>query len=364
MNLQSPCSLLIIVSLSLNEVVLAQQNSSAHASTDHQDSYHPGITFIVGILSVMLSIVFLVLAYAKFCYGSYSYMNGIAPRHGADAQGGVRIDSSSRFSGIDRKAIELLPLFRFESVGGSREGLECVVCINRFEDSETLRLLPKCKHAFHASCIDKWLESHSTCPLCRYRVDPKDIASFRYSTSARALRNPSGLSSEDIEVGIYVEREEDLDRRKDTSLLGDERGGKVPSFHKFRHRIMVSELIDRSRWSDVNSSDLLFLQSEMIGSISSRRLTSKQHDNVLKIKEDIKRKRFFESIKLVDRAKDVNVPSSSTCGENNPNTWANLATKKRCMSEISGVPRFAFRSKDRELVAVDRTHDKDMWSVI
>ncbi|GJN29437.1 hypothetical protein PR202_gb17663 [Eleusine coracana subsp. coracana] len=32
---------------------------------------------------------------------------------------------------------------------------------------DKLRLLPTCGHAFHVPCIDAWLLSHSTCPLCR-----------------------------------------------------------------------------------------------------------------------------------------------------------------------------------------------------
>ena len=54
----------------------------------------------------------------------------------------------------------------------TKETLECVVCLNQFEDDELLRLLPKCSHAFHPDCIDTWLFSHTTCLVCRIILVP------------------------------------------------------------------------------------------------------------------------------------------------------------------------------------------------
>ena len=57
----------------------------------------------------------------------------------------------------------------------------CSICIEDFEDGERLRLLPRCKHAFHTDCILPWLKDRQgCCPLCKTIVlelkegDPKE----------------------------------------------------------------------------------------------------------------------------------------------------------------------------------------------
>lgn len=54
--------------------------------------------------------------------------------------------------------------------GGGGGGGSCAVCLTEFRDGETLRLLPRCRHAFHRGCIDTWLRAHVNCPLCRSDV--------------------------------------------------------------------------------------------------------------------------------------------------------------------------------------------------
>lgn len=70
-------------------------------------------------------------------------------------------------SGLDQAFIDALPVFHYTEIVGLKEPFDCAVCLCEFSDKDRLRLLPVCSHAFHISCIDTWLLSNSTCPLCR-----------------------------------------------------------------------------------------------------------------------------------------------------------------------------------------------------
>ncbi|XP_059443317.1 RING-H2 finger protein ATL79-like [Corylus avellana] len=44
---------------------------------------------------------------------------------------------------------------------------ECAICLSEFMEGEGIRVLGRCKHGFHAQCIEMWFSSHSSCPTCR-----------------------------------------------------------------------------------------------------------------------------------------------------------------------------------------------------
>ncbi|XP_061367417.1 E3 ubiquitin-protein ligase ATL42-like [Gastrolobium bilobum] len=292
---------------------------------------HPSKGIVITVLSIMFTITFLLLAYVKFCRDiPRELLNQNQNFHGLTR-------SRSRFSGIDRQVIETLPFFKFSSLKGSKEGLECTVCLSEFEDIEILRLLPKCQHAFHVNCIDKWLENHSTCPLCRYRVEPGDIKNLTYSLSSRSLRGPSNLN-EDPNLEFFVQREPSHRGSSgfDTgSAFWDSSGGtKWEHVHELNHKIVISDVVTRSRWSDLNSSDLLSLNCEMIHDMCSTRFSPL---------ENTRNEKFHGTSSL---------PSTSNEEENS--FTALNSTEKRSMSDIANVPRFAEINKQnriREYVA-------------
>ncbi|CAD6269613.1 unnamed protein product [Miscanthus lutarioriparius] len=70
------------------------------------------------------------------------------------------------------RLIASLPLFTMASALAAlpKNSPDCAVCLSPFEASAELRLLPACRHAFHAACIDAWLCTNPVCPICRSAV--------------------------------------------------------------------------------------------------------------------------------------------------------------------------------------------------
>ncbi|XP_066352415.1 E3 ubiquitin-protein ligase ATL6-like [Miscanthus floridulus] len=95
---------------------------------------------------------------------------------------GITSASSRRMRGLDRAVLDAFPTMAYADVrahkakAGKGAALECAVCLTEFDDDDTLRLLPRCAHAFHTDCIDAWLASHVTCPVCRALLDPAALA--------------------------------------------------------------------------------------------------------------------------------------------------------------------------------------------
>ncbi|KAI4351776.1 hypothetical protein L6164_006096 [Bauhinia variegata] len=85
------------------------------------------------------------------------------------------ITVSSSCQGIAPEVLDTFPVHVYSTIKDQKIGkgaLECAVCLSEFKEYETLRLLPICNHVFHSDCIDAWLASHITCPVCRTKLRP------------------------------------------------------------------------------------------------------------------------------------------------------------------------------------------------
>merc|ERR1719233_1047339 len=58
--------------------------------------------------------------------------------------------------------------------GDNPSEFTCAVCIENIEIGEWFKKLPQCQHCFHATCIDQWLSTRATCPICRDEILPDE----------------------------------------------------------------------------------------------------------------------------------------------------------------------------------------------
>ncbi|GAB4836628.1 hypothetical protein Ancab_001541 [Ancistrocladus abbreviatus] len=133
----------------------------------------PAVLFIIVILAVVFFISGLLHLLVRFltkCPFSSrnSGSNGYPEISASDAlQRQLQQLFNLHDSGLDQAFIDALPVFLYSEIVGPKEPFDCAVCLSEFSEKDKLRLLPLCGHAFHMNCIDTWLLSNSTCPLCR-----------------------------------------------------------------------------------------------------------------------------------------------------------------------------------------------------
>ncbi|KAJ8775150.1 hypothetical protein K2173_020154 [Erythroxylum novogranatense] len=81
---------------------------------------------------------------------------------------------------IDRSSmsiddVEKLPSYHYARNESGSSPVICAVCLDNFEDGDRCRLLPLCKHSFHAQCVDAWLLKTPICPICRTCTDLRRV---------------------------------------------------------------------------------------------------------------------------------------------------------------------------------------------
>ncbi|KAF8094744.1 hypothetical protein N665_0354s0033 [Sinapis alba] len=161
-------------------------NPSFWQNTTSYDGSSKILLFTIVSFSIIILIVFVYHLYARF----------ILHRRRPAFQGlTLSVVSQPPKRGLDKLVIASLPTFVVN--GDDVSPTECAVCLSLFEEKDTARMLPNCKHMFHVTCVDTWLTSCSTCPICRTEVKP----SQRLVPEPREEPNGNGASSLDNKTG-------------------------------------------------------------------------------------------------------------------------------------------------------------------
>nr|GMD26156.1 RING-H2 finger protein ATL7-like isoform X1 [Ipomoea batatas] len=106
------------------------------------------------------------------------------------------VDGVSRCElGLKKEIREMLPIIVYKE-SFSVKDTQCAVCLGDYQAEDRLQQIPICGHTFHMDCIDHWLATRTTCPLCRHSVLTTSQPS-RETTHNRAETIPRSSNAED-----------------------------------------------------------------------------------------------------------------------------------------------------------------------
>ncbi|URD80706.1 E3 ubiquitin-protein ligase [Musa troglodytarum] len=165
---------------------------------DSGPTFSPLVISIIGVLAGAFLLVCYYTIVSRYC-GTFDSLRRWIDPPGADNRGhgdgsvghSRRRDAwhTAPKDGLDEALIGKIAVYKYRRGDETVQGTDCSVCLSEFREDDSLRLLPKCSHAFHLRCIDTWLRSHSNCPLCRadiVSVPPQLPAAPEPENSVRA----------------------------------------------------------------------------------------------------------------------------------------------------------------------------------
>ncbi|KAK9291260.1 hypothetical protein L1049_009448 [Liquidambar formosana] len=128
-----------------------------------EDAHHPRVDFsplFIGLLGIMAGAILV----ATYHCVAVSYCAQRRALISTNQRQGPQTDQEENTSSASNSTAQLIPVYKYTKE--CQEGT-CAVCISEFKEGEEIRMLPECGHSYHVPCIDLWLYSHSSCPLCR-----------------------------------------------------------------------------------------------------------------------------------------------------------------------------------------------------
>ncbi|XP_040380359.1 RING-H2 finger protein ATL66-like [Oryza brachyantha] len=134
------------------------------------------VYLLVGLLFAVVVFVALCLYLRWACHRYTPDPEASSSSSSAGAAGAA----AAPMPGLDAEAIGGLPVTLYlprdsstapAGKGGDddddEQAAQCSICISALVVGEKVKTLPPCGHCFHPDCVDAWLRSQPSCPLCR-----------------------------------------------------------------------------------------------------------------------------------------------------------------------------------------------------
>ncbi|EPS65626.1 hypothetical protein M569_09152, partial [Genlisea aurea] len=212
---------------------------------------YPPITIILTV--VLLACFFIGFFSIYFC--RCFVQNIFYSWHHRHTPGGTPVgpaNSDDGKPGLDPLIVHSFPSFVYSTVQEYRKekyGLECAICLVEFDGSDFLRLLTICSHVFHQECIDLWLETHKSCPVCRRNLESA-TQSPSYNNTTDGMIGSSPLADS---FSITIKDENQKKSSRVSISIGEQEremeGGKFPRSHSTGHSIVRSRGEEEDRFT-------------------------------------------------------------------------------------------------------------------
>ncbi|KAK9749315.1 hypothetical protein RND81_02G117500 [Saponaria officinalis] len=144
------------------------------------------INLITTIIGFGMSSIFMVFICTRILCGR---LRMAEPRRTFDTEPEPDIERpEQRTDALATLMVDAIPTMNYHrDAFDSTDDAQCSICLGEYQEEEVLRIMPKCGHSFHISCIDIWLMKQCTCPVCRLPVrdsfDRKHARSVSVSVS-------------------------------------------------------------------------------------------------------------------------------------------------------------------------------------
>ncbi|CAK9320567.1 unnamed protein product [Citrullus colocynthis] len=166
--------------------------------------------------------------------------------------------------GLQQSVIDSITMFKYRKEDKLIDGSDCSICLGEFQDDESLRLLPKCSHAFHVPCIDTWLRSHKNCPLCRAPV-LSNSAAPNLAPTELITNQPPPVEEAQVETeAIEEENRGDENIREECSNSGENSAIPIKGLSR-----TLSNLTENQNRNDVEDEVQAIRRSVSLDSVSA-----------------------------------------------------------------------------------------------
>lgn len=157
-----------------------------------------GMNLITTVIGFGMSATFIIFVCTRIICGR---LRGVESRPMFEIESRTDLEQpENRSSGLEQVVVAAIPTMKYDQEAfSSLEDAQCSICLGEYQEKEILRIMPKCGHSFHLSCIDIWLRKQSTCPVCRLPLQesfgPKHVRSATFSV-ARSFVDSENISTE------------------------------------------------------------------------------------------------------------------------------------------------------------------------